>query len=164
MDNPEPIKKKHAGGRPKKSLDSLSLPSNWKVTVFKLASQGLSKEEIYLHHYRINPYLFDALYEREAEFFEVVKKAELLCKGWWMEIGRKSLKKQYFHDALWYMNMKNRFGWKDRSEVDHGLADSLLEKYKDSNADDLIKAGRELAKAVLGDSGSDSAPADIKPS
>jgi len=54
--------------------------------------------------------------------------------------------------------------WKDKTEVDHGLQDSLLEKYKDSNADDLLKAGRELAKAVLGDSRGDKAQEVSKPS
>jgi len=158
------IEKKKSAGRPSKSLKDLHLPDNWKETIFKLSAQGLAREEIYLHYYRINPYLFDRLCERETEFFEVVKKAEKLCQGWWMEVGRKSLKRKNFHDALWYMNMKNRFGWKDRSEIDHGLQDSLLEKYKDSNADDLLKAGRELAKAVLGDSRGDKAQEVSKPS
>ena len=142
MDNqiPQPpIKKKHAGGRPKKTLANMNLPENWKETVFELAAKGLAKEEIYLHYYRINAHLFDKLYEKESEFCQVVKKAEQLCKGWWIETGRKSLKTKNFHDALWYMNMKNRFGWKDRTEIDHGLTDSTVEKFASLSVNELIQ-------------------------
>ena len=34
-----------------------------------------------------------------------------------MKQGRKNLENKEFNSTLWYMNMKNRFGWKDRNDL-----------------------------------------------
>ena len=50
------------------------------------------------------------------EFSEAIKEHKSLCHAWWLKHGRTQLENQKFSATLWYMNMKNRFGWKDRSD------------------------------------------------
>jgi hypothetical protein len=133
-------------GRKQKTLKDLNLPKNWKDQVLKFTSQGLSKEEIYLRYFRINPQLFEALCQRDIEFSLTIKKAEILCKGWWIEQSRKSLKRKNYQSALWFMNMKNRFGWKDKTDIEHSLADSTIEKFATLSAAELIAK----ANAIIG--------------
>lgn len=41
-----------------------------------------------------------------------------LSEVWWLEQGRKHLvTKKNFNHVLWYMNMKNRFGWRDNVDL-----------------------------------------------
>ncbi len=44
------------------------------------------------------------------------------------ESGRKEVKyaAAYFNDKAWAMNMKNRFGWKDRTELEHSNPDGSM--------------------------------------
>jgi hypothetical protein len=50
------------------------------------------------------------------EFSATIKKGVQLSQAWWHKMGRTNLKDKDFRDALWYMNMKNRFGWRDKHE------------------------------------------------
>ena len=42
-----------------------------------------------------------------------------MCEAWWTEKGRSKLEDPKFNHVLWYMQMKNRFKWRDRQEVEH---------------------------------------------
>jgi len=48
---------------------------------------------------------------------------------------------------------KNITEWRDKVEIDHGLQDPLIEKYKDASAKELLEAARETARLVLVSSG-----------
>jgi hypothetical protein len=134
-------KNKSNAGAKKKCLADFNLPSDWKEDVLRRSAEGKSEEEIYLDYYRINPHMFEKLCEREEEFRQTVKKAERLCKGWWIKTGRERLKCQFFQSAVWFMNMKNRFGWKDRSEVEHDLSENVVDKF-------LMLSNAEIAKKI----------------
>ena len=117
--------------------------------IITLMKEGASLYEVALE-LDIN---FDTLFEwkREngrhfkPEISEAIKKGLNLSRGWWEKKGRTELENQKFSSTLWYMNMKNRFGWADkreevtRVESNEGLTDSqekelykqLKNKFKD---------------------------------
>jgi len=105
-----------AVGRPRKQLSDL--PEDWKKIVEKEMGEGASKEEI-CAELKINRELFYKLIKREPEFADTIKKGVELSEAWWKKQGRISLRDKQFSAVLWYMNMKNRFGWADKSEVQH---------------------------------------------
>lgn len=59
------------------------------------------------------------------EFSDTIKRGEALSEAWWMNEGRTNLQNNKFNSALWYMNMKNRFGWRDKPK-DEGDASDVL--------------------------------------
>ncbi|HEX4877598.1 MAG TPA: phBC6A51 family helix-turn-helix protein [Chitinophagaceae bacterium] len=57
--------------------------------------------------------------DANPEFLHTIKKGMELCEAWWEEQGRSNLKTKEFQAALWYMNMKNRFKWADKQQIEH---------------------------------------------
>ena len=105
-----------SAGRPKKTLEDL--PIDWEKGVLDLAGQGASDVEI-RGFLDISQELWYRFIEDEPEFSITIKKARDLCRIWWEKNGRLNLENKDFSATLWYMNMKNRFGWADKQEIDH---------------------------------------------
>jgi len=61
-------------------------------------------------------------------FSETIKRGHELSQAWWEEQGRKGLHNLKFNSGLWYMNMKNRHGWRDKKpdEVSHNFTHTTL--------------------------------------
>lgn len=57
--------------------------------------------------------------KEHPEFSKSVKIGDRLSEAWWLEQGRTNLKERDFNYTGWYMNMKNRHGWKDKQDVNH---------------------------------------------
>lgn len=109
-----------AAGRPKSNLD---LPKGWQDEVLNLYKEGASDVEIKALIYEWRRSYSNDLWERwmkeEPEFSETIKVGKMLAESWWSRSGRAGLKDREFNYTGWYMNMKNRYGWKDKQEVDN---------------------------------------------
>lgn len=100
-------------GRPQIELSDL--PKGWKETMIELASEGASIVELAasVDLYRST---FYEISKREPEFSDTIKKCKALSEVWWQKQGRSNLQNKDFSYTGWYMNMKNRFGWKDKQD------------------------------------------------
>jgi len=120
-----PIDNKNAvnndGGRPKIGLSLLW--DKWHDDILLLYSQGASDVEVRALIYNecgFGSYtLWSRWIEEEEEFNQVIKIGRLLSETWWHKNGRTNLSNKDFNYTGWYMNMKNRFGWKDNQSIDH---------------------------------------------
>ena len=63
--------------------------------------------------------------EKNVQFLNAIKRGEELSKAWWLKEGRTSLRDKDFSYTGWYMNMKNRHGWKDASKTEVDTGDAL---------------------------------------
>jgi len=106
-------------GRPKESLESL--PDNWHEEVLELYSEGAADVEIkaLIYEWRgtFSCDLWNRWMKEDEEFSITIKKGRMLSESWWNKSGRKNLKSKEFSYTGWYMNMKNRFGWRDKQET-----------------------------------------------
>lgn len=99
-------------GRPTKYTKSMS------QRVIELMSEGASLAEVAadigVSRETMNRWSKD---DEKPEFCDAIKKGVELSEAWWLSEGRTSLRDNHFNHVLWYMNMKNRFGWRDKNEV-----------------------------------------------
>jgi hypothetical protein len=109
-------------GRPQSSLD---LPDGWQDEVLSLYQDGASDVEIKALVYGWRKSFSNDLWDRwlkdEPEFSETIKVGKMLAEAWWSRSGRSSLKDREFNYTGWYMNMKNRYGWRDKQEIDNTI-------------------------------------------
>ena len=116
-----------AGGRPKVELSVLW--DEWYVDVLELYRQGaddvevramIAEHRIDQEDYKKKTYswdLWDRFIEDHEEFSETIKIGRLLSEAYFKKMGRTNLKNDSFNYTGWYMQMKNRFGWKDRQDL-----------------------------------------------
>lgn len=102
-------------GRPPITIQDL--PEGWEERIIKLSKQGASIVELAVE-LDICRNTFYALSERDEHFMNTVKRCKQYCEAWWLSKGRTELDNKDFSYTGWYMNMKNRFGWKDKQEVE----------------------------------------------
>ena len=104
-------------GRPKTQLTDL--PEGWDALIHEVASNGGSQLEC-RSALGISNDLWYRLKDEEPEFSEAVKRAEEACQVWWERLGRNmsmgAIDKG--NATTWIFNMKNRFGWKDKLDID----------------------------------------------
>jgi transposase len=98
--------------------------------IMPLLKEGASIEEIGLE-LGIGYSTLYTWMEKHPELMEAIKQGREFSKGWWMKQGRISLREKEFNPTTWYMNMKNRFGWRDKHEVDVSV-DETTEKVKEA--------------------------------
>lgn len=108
-----------AGGRPSKYEE------HFPDRVIELMTDGAGKEEVGADLGISMPTLYEwanpeSPYFKE-EFSKAIKLGEQLCIAWWMRKGREAAagKVENFNATAWVFNMKNRWGWKDKTETEH---------------------------------------------
>lgn len=110
---------KHPGGRPTEDLSSL--PELWYNEVLKLYADGASDVEvkalIYGWRGSFSNDLWDRWLKEEPEFSQTIKAGRMLAEAWWHKNGRTNLHVKEFNFVGWYMQMKNRYGWRDKQDI-----------------------------------------------
>lgn len=105
--------------RPKEDLTSL--PENWYNSILNLYKEGASDVEVkaLIYEWRgsFSNDLWDRWIKEEAQFSETIKTGKIISEAWWSKNGRTNLENKDFSFTGWYMNMKNRFGWADRTDT-----------------------------------------------
>lgn len=77
---------------------------------------------------------WETLIEDDADFRRTVKESKDLCQVWWERQGRKmSCGESEGNATTWIFNMKNRFGWHDKQQVDNISSDGSMSP-KDTGA------------------------------
>lgn len=99
------------------------LPKDYQNIIIDMMADGASEEEIFLFIYKnIGKFSLSTWMrwkEEEKIIKETLKLGNYLALGWWKEQGRVNLRNKEFNNVLWYMNMKNRFGWSDNQNINH---------------------------------------------
>lgn len=110
-------------GRPKEGIEDL--PEEWYNQILSLYREGASDVEIKALIYDWRGSFSNDLWERwmkeEPQFSETIKTGRLISEAWWHKEGRTSLREKEFNYTGWYMQMKNRFGWKDSQQIDTNI-------------------------------------------
>jgi hypothetical protein len=105
-------------GRPNETTQEL--PKGWNVEILELYSQGASDVEIKALIYSWRGSFSNGLWNRwikeDDQFSKTIKDGHILSECWWAKKGRTNLENKEFSYTGWYMNMKNRFGWADKTE------------------------------------------------
>jgi hypothetical protein len=131
---------KNKVGRPQKKIEDI-LGDGWQKTVIDMMAEGASAVEVraqlcYDYNLKVfNHDLWDVLIEREEEFSSTINKGMGLCQAWWEKVSRDNVyhdKDSVFETGAWYANMKNRFGWHDKKEINVNF--SLAEKLSGSRS------------------------------
>jgi hypothetical protein len=92
------------------------LPDDYKDIMFDLAKVGASIVELSIA-LNISRDTFYEISKRDKDFSDTIKRCKELSEAWWEKSGRTNLMNKEFNYTGWYMNMKNRFGWKDRQDI-----------------------------------------------
>lgn len=119
-------------GRPKSPLD---LPDGWQDKLLDMYRNGAADIEIIaqIHDWRekFSRDLFYRWLDEEPEFSDTIKRGRELAEAVWTREGRENLKDKDFSYVGWYMNMKNRYGWRDKQEIENKNID-ITQEYLDA--------------------------------
>lgn len=78
--------------------------------------------------------------KKHKKFLDAIKKGVEWSEGWWMNQGQDNIYNKDFNSTLWYMNMKNRFQWRDQQHIEHKIeADVKSEGILKQMTDDQLK-------------------------
>lgn len=99
---------------------------------------------------------FEELYEEQPAFAKVVDIGRTKAAAWWHHVARRNLLTKGFQGTTWAMNMKNKFGWRDKVDVletnESAQSAAELEKEVQNTLNRIqIKAPAQYRKIIGGD-------------
>lgn len=103
-------------GRPRTTTDDL--PENWRELMIECGRGGGSIVEMRAL-LGIAQTAWQTLLKDSAEFRFAERHARTLCEVWWERRGREMATGSEGNATVWIFNMKNRFNWRDKQDVDH---------------------------------------------
>ena len=111
-------------GRPRTT--TADLPDDWENIMREAAQEGASDVEVRCL-LGIGESGWYTLIEDDEQFRRTVKQCKDLCQVWWERQGRKmSCGESDGNATTWIFNMKNRFGWHDKQQVDNISSDGSM--------------------------------------
>ena len=113
--------KKRPTGRPRTTIDRL--PEDWEEIMEECGRSGGSATEVRVL-LGIGDSAWDTLLEDSEPFRLAEKRRKALCRVWWEKRGREMAGGADGNATVWIFNMKNRFGWRDKT--DHSSSDGSM--------------------------------------
>lgn len=133
---------RHPGGRPTKYE-----PGFCEMLIAHM-EQGFSFES-FAGVLRVSKQTIYNWSEEFPEFLDAKRQGTELSRLWWEKTGHNGMfmggKDNPFNSTIWVFSMKNRFGWRDRTEVTN-------KEVKNLSDEDLLKEVEETIKEIKGDS------------
>jgi orotate phosphoribosyltransferase-like protein len=108
--------------------------------VVKLMRRGCSIEEL-AYELEVSKQTIYNWKAKYPEFFDAITLGTDFAEGKWQKIGRTNLKTKEFNNAMYQMQMRNRFGWdKNLQNHSHNVtvteSDKIMRQTKDAYNDD----------------------------
>jgi hypothetical protein len=127
----------------------------WLKPLLSGYAEGMSDVEV-CRELKITMKTFNEQYANSEGFRKLVDYGRMTSHAWWMAAGRKNLSNRDFVVPLWTFNMKNRFGWADKTEAIRSdeldgptNLDNLRQQLQKALPRILKQFGPELADAKL---------------
>jgi hypothetical protein len=114
----------------------------WVEDVVAAYENGASDYEI-CKVMRITYGTFQKYYDETENFRNLVEMGRAMAKAWWYEMGRTNIHNTKFNTSLWMFNMKNRYGWADKTENVN-----TNENFENLDLDTLEQRLRKMAPSV----------------
>lgn len=132
---------KNPVGRPRTTIKDL--PENWQQIMLDCGQEGGSAVEARCL-LGIGESAWYTLLEDSEDFRRTEKTRQELCEVWWERQGRKMAMGADGNATVWIFNMKNRFGWRDKQDLNHTSDDGSM-----SPSIDASKLSSETLKEIL---------------
>jgi hypothetical protein len=120
------------------------LPDGWQQELIALYGEGGSDAEArsLIRKWRgtFGKPLWIRWLEEETEFAEIIEDGRDESEAWWTRMGREgAIGHIELSVGAWVFNMKNRFNWRDRQDVDHKHSFDVVEV----GPDQIVKPPQE---------------------
>ena len=177
MDPLGSVKKKRKYNYTKKTGRPSKLNPDLALKIFFLARKGLTDKEIAqvfdiapdtITKWKKSEEFFLSLKENKGQADAIVERSlferacgyeheedEIFCNAQG-KVTTVRIIKHYPPDPtsmIFWLKNRQPDNWREKVEIDHGINDELLEKFKDMNAEELITRQRALAQTLLGAGG-----------
>lgn len=92
---------------------------------------------------------FHTLCEENEAFRVFVEKGSTIAQAWWWRQGRTNLRNKSFSTQMWAFNMKNRYGWAEKSDSTSTVEQDIsIDQLNRQLGDALKKLGQKNPELV----------------